>query len=495
MPNAADPDLVIRMLTAADFGDAHRLLTEAFGRGPRRIHRRHRVVQRPGRHSWGTFIDSEMVAHASGNEFASWIRGVEIPTCGVGGVTVVAERRGTGLLRGLFTALLGEASARGETISTLFPTAPGVYRRLGYEVVGSYDTVSVPAVLLASVAAPAATTTRRALLVDIAAVRSMYDTWARAQTGTLTRRTAPFTATDAELSESFTGVTVAEDADGQPVGYAMWNRNRGPDGSTLDVEDLIALTPDAARALWRMLGTFASITETVRLKTSGNDVTRLVLPFPVWEVVERYPYMLRVHDVTDALTGLPLPVDATVSFRVAGDALGTMDGDYQLEIADGRSECDRLSAGDATGAGEPARAEPSGPGLAVRRKPVVREPSPGRTPDREHRPRHEAGCAPGIGPGACAGLLLAKRPSRSAACALSKKRFQCRRCSAAGSGLAAAARPLAARSRVRTGGAPTRIPLNDLSEDFRSWMTTSAVHKAPCPNPLSSLSKPFNTRL
>src|SRR3954453_2444253 len=85
---------------------------------------------------------------------------------------------------------------------------------------------------------PAATPTRRAHLVDIAAVRSVYDTWARAQTGPLTRRTAPFTATDAELSESVTGITVAEAADGQPVGYAMWNRTRGPNGSALDVEDL-----------------------------------------------------------------------------------------------------------------------------------------------------------------------------------------------------------------------------------------------------------------
>src|SRR3954453_2444252 len=161
MPSA-NPDVVIRRLTAADFGDADRLLTEAFGpRSPANPPPTPESYMRPGRHSCGAFIDGEMVAHASGNEFASWVRAVEVPTCGVGGVTVVAERPGTGLLHGLVTAVLGEASARGEAISTLFPTAPGVYRRLGYEVVGSYDTVSVPAVLLASVAAPAATTTRR----------------------------------------------------------------------------------------------------------------------------------------------------------------------------------------------------------------------------------------------------------------------------------------------------------------------------------------------
>jgi len=351
MPNAADADVVIRTLTAADFGEADRLLTEAFGpRSPANPPPTAESYMRPGRHSCGAFIDGDLVAHASGNEFASWFRGVEVPTCGVGGVTVVAEHRGTGLLQSLFTSVLGEASARGETISTLFPTAPGVYRRLGYEVVGSYDTVSVPTVLLASVAAPAATTTRRAHLDDIGAVRAVYDTWARAQTGPLTRRTTSFTATDAELSENLTGITVAEDADGQRVGYAMWNRNRGLHGATLDVEELIALTPDAARALWRMFGSFASVTETVRLRTSGHDVTRLVLPFTAWDMVERLPYMLRVHDVAGALTGLPLAVDTVVSFRVAGDVLGAMDGYYRLEIVDGRSACERLSAVDAKGA-------------------------------------------------------------------------------------------------------------------------------------------------
>src|SRR4051812_42744915 len=244
MPNAADADVVIRTLTAADFGEADRLLTEAFGpRSPANPPPTAESYMRPGRHSCGAFIDGDLVAHASGNEFASWVRGVEVPTCGVGGVTVVAEHRGTGLLQSLFTSVLGEASARGETISTLLPTAPGVYRRLGYEVVGSYDTASVPTVLLASVAAPA-TTTRRAHLDDIGAVRAVYDTWARAQTGPLTRRTASFTATDAELAENLTGITVAEATDGQCVGYAMWNRTRGSHGATLDVEELIALTPD-----------------------------------------------------------------------------------------------------------------------------------------------------------------------------------------------------------------------------------------------------------
>jgi predicted acetyltransferase len=342
-PPASEP--LIRKLTEVDFDVSMRLGEEAFGARPTGAPPpTPEDFLRPGRHNWGTFVDDELVARMSGNEFASWMRGAEVRTSGIAGVTVVAEHRGSGLLRGLFRAVLEEATARGETISTLFPTAPGVYRGLGYEVVGSYDVVSMPASLLTTVAAPVDTTTRRARVDDVAAVRTLYDAWAALQNGPLTRRTVAFPATDAQLLESFTGITLAEDA-GRPVGYALWDRGRGFGSSAaIEVEELIALTPDAARALWRMLGTFASVTGSVRVRTSGSDASRLVLPFVDWEVVERHPYMLRVHDVAGALTGLPTTLDISIGLRVAGDPLGTMGGDYRLVVAEGRSRCDRLGA-------------------------------------------------------------------------------------------------------------------------------------------------------
>ena len=179
MPTSPSPERVTRRLTVDDFHDSIRLGIEAFGQFPEGMPApTPDQFPRPGRHTWGTFEDGTLVARVVGNEFHSWFRGVEVPTCGVGGVTVVAERRGNGLLRELFAALLDEATGRGEVISTLFPTAPGIYRRLGYEIVGSYDTVSVPTALLATVAEPAGVTVRRARLEDLPAVRATYDAWA-----------------------------------------------------------------------------------------------------------------------------------------------------------------------------------------------------------------------------------------------------------------------------------------------------------------------------
>ncbi len=299
------------------------------------------------RHAWGTFEDGRLVARVVGREFHSWFGGVEVATCGLAGVTVIAERRGAGLLEELMVALLGEASQRGEVLSTLFPTAPGIYRRFGYELVGSLDEVEVPTRDLAAVRAPAGVHTRRATAADVEAVRGVYDAWAAAQNGPLTRRGPSFPASAEELVAEFTGITLAVDEDGEVVGYASWRRGPGYDASaTIEVSDLLALTADGYRALWRVLGSFAAVTGQVRLSTSGDEVARLVLPAGTWQVVRSRPYMLRVHDVVGALVARPPAGDTDLSFTVAGDPVGTMDGGYRLRVSGGVTTCERTEVTD-----------------------------------------------------------------------------------------------------------------------------------------------------
>ena len=53
-------------------------------------------------------------------------------------------------------------------------------------------------------------------------VRRVYDRWAAAQHGPLTRRGASFPQTAEELFADLTGLTLAVDADGEVLGYAAW---------------------------------------------------------------------------------------------------------------------------------------------------------------------------------------------------------------------------------------------------------------------------------
>jgi predicted acetyltransferase len=334
--------LTTRPLTRDDFDQSMALSREAFGHlPPGTTPPTAAGFPRPGYHAFGTFDDGHLVARVVTREYHSWFGGSAVPTGGIAGVAVTAERRGQKLLDDLFRVALDDGfRERAEVISTLFPTAPGIYRKFGYELVASYDEVEIPSSALTGIRAGDRVRTRRATPADFDAVREVYDVWAAAQNGPLTRR-GPSFPTDAEgFIEAFTGVTLALDEEGEVIGFASWQRGSGSgESSTLEVSDLLALNADAYRALWRVLGSFGSVVGQVRVCTSGDDVARLSLPSAHWNVVARSPYMLRVHDVPGAFAARDWPVDGEVSFAAAGDHVGTINGSWQLTIEQGKATC------------------------------------------------------------------------------------------------------------------------------------------------------------
>ncbi len=321
--------LTTRPLTRDDFDQSMALIREAFGDlPPGATPPSADDPPRPGYHAYGTFDDDHLVARVATRGYHSWFGGSAVPSGGIAGVAVAAERRGEKLLDELFRVALEDGlRERGEAVSTMFCTAPGIYRKFGYEVISSYDTVEVPAAALARIGAPAGVRTRRATPADFDAVCRVYDTWAAAQNGPLTRRGPAFPADARAFIDAFTGVTLAVDDAGEVIGFASWHRGQETgDSATLEVFDLLALRGDAYGALWHVLGSFGSVVGQVRLCTSGHDVARLWLPSAHWKVVEREPYMLRVHDVPGAFSGRDWPVDGDVAFSVAGDHIGTTKG-------------------------------------------------------------------------------------------------------------------------------------------------------------------------
>jgi predicted acetyltransferase len=341
--------LTTRPLTRDDFDQSMGLIREAFGDlPPGATPPSADDFPRPGYHAFGTFDDDHLVARLATRGYHSWFGGSAVPSGGIAGVVVTAERRGTKLLDELFRVALDDGlRERGEAVSTMFCTAPGIYRKFGYEVISSYDTVEVPAAALARIGAPAGVRTRRATPADFDAVCRVYDTWAAAQNGPLTRRGPAFPADAKAFIDAFTGVTLAVDDAGEVIGFASWHRGQETgDSATLEVVDLLALRGDAYGALWHVLGSFGSVVGQVRLCTSGHDVARLSLPSAHWKAVEREPYMLRVHDVPGAFAARHWPVDGDVAFSVAGDHVGTTNGAWRLVIERGKATCAPAAATD-----------------------------------------------------------------------------------------------------------------------------------------------------
>ncbi|SEE13623.1 GNAT family N-acetyltransferase [Ruania alba] len=342
--SAPHPQPTVRRYTREDQIAGRRLGAEAFGMpagGPPPVTDEPWPV--PGVQHWGAFDGATLAGQMVVDDFESWWTGSLVPTAGIAGVTVAAEYRGHGLVEGLFRAALGASREQGAVISTLFPSAPGIYRSFGYELVGSFDTVRVPTAAAAMVRGGDRLRVRRAAVADVPAVRAVYDAWAASQCGPLSRRGAPFTATDEQYLDRFTGVTVVENPSGAVIGYASWRRGPQED-SALEVTDLLALTADGYRALWRILGSHASIIPSLHLKTSGADPARLFLPTTDWSVIGRQDYMLRVDDVPGAFAARRLRGTAEATFTVAGDRLGVGDGTYRLTVADGASRCERVTS-------------------------------------------------------------------------------------------------------------------------------------------------------
>jgi predicted acetyltransferase len=339
----------IRPLAFADAEESRRLSLEAFGTFPGPLPElTPETWPSPGMQPWGAFDSGRMVAKVVNRIYDSWFGGQRVRTAGIAGVTVVAEHRGGGLLSGLFDAALDLARAEGAAISTLYPTAPGIYRKFGYELAGELLTLRIPLASLATIRPADGILVRRATVEDGPAIRATYDTWATQQNGPLTRRGISFPATDAELMEAFTGITLACSAAGDVLGYAMWNRGPGYDGTGgMDVDDLVAVTPAAASELLRFFGGFSSVVAHLDLETSGLDPALLAIPQNNWIQHRRRQYMLRLLDVPAALSARSWSVDSRVPFSVAGHGL---DGSFELEVDHHVGRCSAADASATTAA-------------------------------------------------------------------------------------------------------------------------------------------------
>ena len=138
---------------------------------------------------------------------------------------------------------------------------------------------------------PSSTTVRRARgRRDFDAVRRVYATWAAGQNGPLTRTGALLPGRRRRVLAAFTGVTLAvsDERDRRLRGV----ESRQPATTTPPPSRSPTSSPctgDATLALWRMFGSFSTVTGNVRLTHLGPRLARLALPFTDWPVVSSQP--------------------------------------------------------------------------------------------------------------------------------------------------------------------------------------------------------------
>ncbi len=326
----------LRELTVDDLPAAWELTRIAFG--SEREPPPGWLIEQPDRINWGIFDGERLVARAIDRHQAHWFGGRLIPACGVGGVVVIPELRGRGLARTVLTRLLHHGRDRGALIATLFRTAPGPYRRLGFEEVGTMTKVAVPASALAAVAMPADVTLRPAESGDAPAVQEVYRTLARASAGWIERSEPTFRTSPEAVLTRHDGLSVAVAPDGSVDGYAAWDRAPGYDASgRVSVSDLMGLTAPATTALLAMPGSWQSVAPTITLTIPEPDPASLLAPFVGARVESREVWMLRLLDAAGAVAarGWPPHLSGSVDLEIEDDVCPWNAGPHRLVLHGG----------------------------------------------------------------------------------------------------------------------------------------------------------------
>jgi len=288
---------------------------------------------------WGAHDESgRLIGKAVDLHYEQWWGGRLVPTCGVAGVAVEVEQRGRGVTREVMRALLRNARDRGAAVAALFCTTSRVYRAFGFETCGTTRWVDVPTAIL-----PADNSEDIRLRAgdgsDWPLTRQVYDQVARGSNGMLSRRSVRFAdPPGTDLPRGIDGVTIAETAAGEAVGYATWDRGRGYDAdAVLTVPDCLAVTPAAARALLGVLRSWDVVAPTVRMRRPDwADAVGVHLPLERAQVHRSMVWMHRPVDPVAAVAarGWPDGVDGCVDFRLH-DEFGDDNGGWRLTVKDG----------------------------------------------------------------------------------------------------------------------------------------------------------------
>lgn len=306
------------------------------------------------------FDDGKPVGLTASIAFEMTIPGGQVPTAGVTYVGVMPTHRRRGILTELMRRQLDELRAQGEPLAILWASEPVIYGRFGYGIAA--PTAFLDAERNGFAFRDDSGATGSARLVTAEEARTLFPpVFERARTqrvGMVTRSEARWDARVKDPEHWRDGASpkyfVLVELDGQAEAFAMYRVKekweRGTPLSEVQLVDVIATSPDAAREVWRFLfgiDLVARITlwnsdPASPLYLMVKDARRLQLRLGdgLW---------LRLVDVGEALRRRSYAGDGSVVIEVMDAFCPTNDGRYRAGAdagpTDGEPEL-RLSVAD-----------------------------------------------------------------------------------------------------------------------------------------------------
>jgi predicted acetyltransferase len=268
----------------------------------------------------------------------------------VSDVTVSPAHRRRGLLRKLITQDLQEAVQLGLPLAALTASEGSIYGRFGFGLATLYRNLEVD------------TSARFALrgldddgsielvepLEAWPASKGVFDRFHQSTRGSVERPkfyehflTGAFDYRDGPDKKLRTAVHL--DADSQPDGYVTYKPgDRKDTGRAIEVTDLVALTPQAYRRIWRFLADIDLSNQVTWEGAPMADPLAWSLVEPRVVTVTKVVDLLwvRVLDVVAALEARPWGSDGEVVVEVA-DQLGHAAGRFRVTTSGGQAKVER----------------------------------------------------------------------------------------------------------------------------------------------------------
>jgi predicted acetyltransferase len=330
----------VRIPSERDGEQIARLISDAINSPLERISAR--VPTWPLADLRAAYEDGRMIAVAGEMHFLQWFGGQPLQMSGIFGVATQPERRRSGFASAAVRSLLEAARERGDPVSALFPAVLRPYRRLGYELAGTFTKHrlaldAIPAWSSAELP-PVELLDRERDLDDL---KACYRAWARGHNGTI----EPDDAVWASRLLSRPGddtfrVVVVRGAEGIE-GFATFRREATP--GPLEVAFglacglFVSTTGAGLRSLLRYFRDHRGVGRWLEWAGPPNDPASLLLEDQTIEPSYRYGWMLRLLDVPAALERRGYPSeDGSCTIAVDDPLFPQNAGPWRIEAERGK---------------------------------------------------------------------------------------------------------------------------------------------------------------
>ncbi|HKX69281.1 MAG TPA: GNAT family N-acetyltransferase [Intrasporangium sp.] len=356
-------DLRIRDVSEADLPSALVIRTRSFGPlGPGGRAWWDRVAKEviPGRMLAVVDENDTLLATGRARPYEQVWGGRHLRMGGIAGVYAEPSARGRGVATLLMRGLVERMGQLGDVVSCLFPTAPELYRSVGYEVGGVQPRYSYAAHdVRAARSRSGGLRPRPAGPGDAELIRSLMQ--GHQERHALSGPMLPTVATWREHLEDEELINYVLDEGRGRRGFVSYSLAE----EVLTVEELVGESAEVAAALWAVVGSGSSAAPTVRSYLDPRDPGRLLFGAMPEVDVREHVWMLRVVDLPGAMAarGFSPHVTASAEITLADPEVPANSGHWEISVAAGAGRARLLSTRSEGDAG-PAPIESAASGRA-----------------------------------------------------------------------------------------------------------------------------------